>query len=293
MLKIACIPAFNEEDIIGKIIKETLKHVDKTIVCDDGSEDNTAQEASKSGAVVLIHKKNQGKGAALKSLFEKAKEMQADIIITIDGDGQFLPEEIPKLIQPIQDGTADVVIGNRFSNTKEIPRYRKTGNRILDKFARLASDLPFEDTQSGFRAYSKKAIKQINFRSDGFASDAEILIDAASKGLKITEREVRVLYNIGRKTSTKGPVAHFSEVIGSIIRLVAIRHPLRYLGIPGFVLVIFGLIFSMIVISIFNETRYFSIPSTLVALGSLVIGIILMMMSVVLYSISNVLKKVE
>lgn len=287
MLSVACIPAYNVANQISQVIKKSLNYVDTVIVCDDGSSDATYENAKSSGAIVLQHDKNLGKGAALKTLFQKAKELDADIVVTIDGDGQFLPKEIQKLIEPIKTQHYDLVIGNRFLDKEEMPSYRKMGNKMLDKFTKLAANLPFEDTQSGFRAYSKKAIEQISFASNGFGVDSEILVDAFNKELKITETNVSVIYNTGDKTSTKNPVSHSMGVIASIIELIAINHPLKYLGIPGFVLLITGIIYSVIVMSMFNDTRYFSIPSTLIALGSLVIGLMLLLMSVVLYSIAH------
>jgi len=287
MTSIACIPAFNVEHQIAEVIKKSQKYVDKVIVCDDGSTDNTFVNAGLPGVVLIKHDKNLGKGAALQTLFQKAKELNADIVITIDGDGQFLPEEMIKLIEPIQNNNFDLVIGNRFLDKKEMPSYRKAGNKILDKFTKLAANLPFEDTQSGFRAYSKNALEKISFSTNGFGVDSEILIDAVNKDLKITEQNVTVIYNTGNKTSSKNPISHSMSVIASIIELIAINHPLKYLGIPGIILLVVGVIFSVIVLGIFNDTRYFSIPSTLLALGSLVIGLMLLLMSVVLYSISH------
>ena len=291
MLTVACIPAYNVEKSIIDVVKRSLNFVDKVIVCDDGSLDLTSKNAQSAGAVLIKHEKNLGKGAALKSLFNHAREYHADIVITIDGDGQFLPEEIEKLIKPIQTDQFDVVIGNRFLDKHEMPSYRKAGNKILDKFTKLAANLPFEDTQSGFRAYSKNAVEKITFSSNGFGVDSEIIIDAVNKGLKITEEYVTVLYNTGEKTSTKNPLSHSMGVIASIIELIAINHPLRYLGIPGFILLILGIVYSVVVLTIFNDTRYFSIPSTLLALGSLVLGLMLLLMSVVLYSISQQSKR--
>ena len=291
MFSVACIPAFNVGNQIGKVIKKSQNYVDQVIVCDDGSSDTTYVNADSSGALVIKHKTNLGKGAALKTLFQKAKELNADIIVTIDGDGQFLPEEIEKLVKPILTNQFDVVIGNRFLDKDEMPMYRKAGNKMLDKFTKLAANLPFEDTQSGFRAYSKNAVEKITFSTNGFGVDSEILVDAVNKGLKITEQYVTVLYNTGEKTSTKNPVSHSMGVIASIIELIAINHPLKYLGMPGFVLLIVGIVYSVLVMAIFNETRYFSIPSTLLALGSLVLGLMLLLMSVVLYSISNQSKR--
>ena len=292
MLKIVCIPAYNEEKTIADIVKRSLNFVDKVIVCDDGSQDFTSKRAEQSGAVILKHEKNKGKGAAFKSLFNYAKKINADIMVTIDGDGQFLPEEINKLINPIIEKNVDVVIGNRHDSNKEMPIYRQVGNKMLDKITQLASNLPFNDTQSGFRSYSKKAIESINFFTDGFGVDSEIIVDASNKGLKISEEKITVLYNTQGKTSTKDPITHSAGVITSLIELIAINHPLKFLGIPGFILLIIGIIFSIIVLSIFNEDRFFSIPSTLVALGSLVLGIMLLLMSVVLFSIARMSKRI-
>ena len=287
MLKLVCIPAYNEEGPIGDVVRNSLPFADKVIVCDDGSSDHTSDHAQSAGAIVIRHEKNLGKGAAMKSLFKYALEQNADAVVVIDGDGQFLPEEIPKLINPILKDESDIVIGYRFDEKTQMPSYRKFGNKVLDKVTNLASELPFRDTQSGFRAYSKKAIEKIRFIDNGFGADSEILIDAARKGLKISENKVTVIYDTGGQTSTKNPISHSSGVIVSLVELIAIKHPLKLLGIPGLVLLIIGIAYSVVVISIFNEIRYFSIPSTLVALGSLIIGLILLLMSVLLFGITR------
>ena len=164
MLKLVCIPAFNEEKPITDVIKKSLNYVDQVIVCDDGSLDLTAEQAKIAGAIVIKHEKNMGKGHAMKSLFKYAKDIGADVMVTIDGDGQFLAEQIPSLLQPILENSYDVVIGNRFSDDKEMPSYRKIGNKMLDKITKLAADLPFSDTQSGFRSIQKKQFSLLIFQ---------------------------------------------------------------------------------------------------------------------------------
>lgn len=290
---LACIPAYNEELVIADLIKKTSLHVDQIVVCDDGSKDKTEKEAKNSGAKVIRHKKNMGKGAALKTLFDYAKKSDFDIIVTIDGDGQFLPEEIEKLTKPIIEENHDIVIGNRFSENEQMPDYRKFGNKVFDKLTSMAAELPFKDTQSGFRAYSKNAIEKISFSTNGFGADSEILINASKKNLKISEVYVTVLYDPVAKTSTKNPVSHGSEVLGHLIELIALKHPLLFIGIPGLILLMFGSYFSIWVISFFNETRYFSIPSTLVAIGSLILGLMLVLMSVVLFSIQRATQRMS
>lgn len=286
MYTIACIPAFNESNGIRKVVAEISQFVDKVVVCDDGSNDNTKQEAEAAGAYVITHQKNIGKGAAMKSLFEFAKSANTDVIVTIDADGQFLPNEIPKMIKPIIEQNVDVVIGYRFDAENEMPKYREFGNKVLDKITNIASDLPFKDTQSGFRAYSKNAIKKIEFTTNGFGADSEILIDAVKKELKISEEKVTVIYRTGGRTSTKNPISHTSEVVASVIEKIALKHPLKYVGIPGIVLIFTSIMFGINLFSMFNETRYFSIPITLIVLGTLIIGSLLLLMSVLLYSIT-------
>jgi len=163
----------------------------------------------------------------------------------------------------------------------------------LDKVTNLAADLSFRDSQGGFRAYSRKAFEKIRFSASGFGIDAEILVNAANSGLRIVEEKVTVIYDTGGKTSTKNPISHTSEVVFSLIDLIAQRHPLRFLGMPGILLIILGIILTIHVLDVFNEIRYFSIPYTLGAFGSLVLGLILLLMSVILYSISSSTKNLR
>jgi len=287
MNTLVCIPAFNEEGAIGKLVRKTLSYVDSVVVCDDGSSDNTAKEAENSGAHVIVHDENRGKGSALKSLFEHARHSSADIIVTIDGDGQFLPEEIKKLTKPIIEKTSDIVVGYRFDNDTEMPSYRKIGNKILDHATNIATSIPIRDTQSGFRAYSKNAIELIEFSNDGFTADSEILIDASKHGLRISEEKITVIYDTGRRTSTKNPILHGSSVLGSLIEMILVKHPLKYLGIPGFVIIFCGVLLSSYTISVFNQTALLPIPFALVSIGSLLLGFLLLMTSGILFAINR------
>lgn len=291
MYTVACIPAYNEEPNIKKTIENVRKFVDKVIVCDDGSNDNTVFEAENAGAYVIKSQKNKGKGAALQELFKFAKASNVDIMITIDADGQFVADEIPLLLKPILEEKSDVVIGYRFDDKTEMPKYRKFGNEFLDKITNLAEDIGVRDTQSGFRSYSKKAINIINFKTDGFGADSEILISATKNDLKITEEKITVIYNTGGRTSTKNPISHTGEVVISLVEQIAIRHPLKYLGIPGLILIFTSIVFGINLIAIFNETRYFSIPITFIVLGTLIVGTMMILMSVLLYSMSLNSKK--
>ncbi len=287
MLKIVCIPAYNEQNLIVDVIRQVRPFVDEIVVCDDGSTDETEQKARSEGVHVIRHQKNLGKGGAMKSLFDYAKNIGADIMITMDGDGQFLPEEIPRMMEPVIKQKADVVLGYRFDDANDMPTYRKFGNKFLDKMTSLASELPFRDTQGGFRAYSKKAIQLIQFSTNGFGVDSEIVVNASKQNLKIVEEKVTVIYNTGGKTSTKTPVVHISEVLKTILEMVAIYHPLKYLGIPGLFFIIIGMFVGIFVLITFNDTRYFSIPFMLISIATTILGLLLLLMSVVLFSISK------
>ena len=290
---LVCIPAFNEEHFIGKLIKNCLKYADQVVVCDDGSVDNTYEIADAAGANVIRHEKNCGKGEAFQSLFQFARHSDVDVIVTIDGDGQFLPEEIPKLVKKIESNEADVVIGYRFDGAAEMPNYRKFGNKMLDKMTNMATQLSVRDTQSGFRAYSKNIIKLIDFKKKGFGADTEILINAAKNGARISEEKVSVIYHTGSQTSTKNPISHSGEVITSLIEIIAIRSPLKFVGTPGIILIILGIYFAIDVTLTYTEIGYFSIPFTLIGVSCLVVGLILFLTSILLYSLSKRSKKSE
>ena len=290
---LVCIPAFNEEHFIGKLIKNCLKYADQVVVCDDGSVDNTYEIADAAGANVIRHEKNCGKGEAFQSLFQFARHSNVDVIVTIDGDGQFLPEEIPKLVKKIESNEADVVIGYRFDGAAEMPNYRKFGNKMLDKMTNMATQLSVRDTQSGFRAYSKNIIKLIDFKKKGFGADTEILINAAKNGARISEEKVSVIYHTGSQTSTKNPISHSGEVVTSLIEIIAIRSPLKFVGTPGIILIILGIYFAIDVTLTYTEIGYFSIPFTLIGVSCLVVGLILFLTSILLYSLSKRSKKSE
>ena len=284
---LTCIPAFNEGKIIDEVIKKCLKFSDQVVVCDDGSTDDTYEIADAAGAHVIRHDVNIGKGEALRTLFKFAIHSKNDIIVTIDGDGQFLPEEIPKLVSDIEEKKSDIVIGYRFDDATDMPNYRRFGNKMLDRMANMVTELSVSDTQSGYRAYSKSVIEKLNFNIKGFGADVEILIDAANKGFRISEQKVTVIYNTGSDTSTKNPISHAGEVVTTILERIAIKSPLKYLGIPGIVTIVLGIYFALDVFITYNNTGYFSLPFTLIGATFLVLGLILFLMATMLFSVSK------
>ena len=161
-MKFACIPAYNEENTISDLVKTAKKFVDKVVVCDDGSTDKTLNNAKLAGAEIISHKKNQGYGSAIISLFDYCRMQNADVMITLDGDGQHDPNQIPILLDTISQHNVDVVLGSRFLDNKtNTPGYRKRGIKIITSAANFGADFKVSDAQSGFRAYSKNAIDAI------------------------------------------------------------------------------------------------------------------------------------
>jgi glycosyltransferase involved in cell wall biosynthesis len=218
-LIIACIPALNEERTIASIVLLAKKYVDEVLVCDDGSIDNTSELARKAGAIVLENPTTLGKGASLKILFEFALEQGADIIITLDADGQHNPHQIPDLFKPIIDKKADIVIGSRYLKGYENkgPLYRKFGASILTFLTH--GKLNIKDSQSGFRAFSNRSAKEmINIEANGYGVESEQIIIASKKGLNMLEIPIDVMYKGVIHSSKKDPLTHGIEVIGTIIR---------------------------------------------------------------------------
>ncbi|MGQ4916114.1 MAG: glycosyltransferase family 2 protein [Candidatus Asgardarchaeia archaeon] len=288
------IPVYNEEQTIAKIIILSQKYADAVIVCDDGSTDLSAEIARRLGSIVIKHEKNKGKGAAIRCLFQKARNMDADILVTLDGDGQHNPDDIPRLIEPILNGDADITIGSRFANkneSNEVPHYRRIGNKILNMLTNIGLKRKIKDSQSGFRAYNKRALHAIEIITNGMGVDSQILLDSAKKGLNIIEVPVSIKYK-GLKTSKKNPFIHAIDVIVSIVSYTSHKRPLLYFGVPGFIFVIIGLGLGMYSIYIFNTLRVFDVLLVLLASFFLLSGAYLSMTAIILNAISR-LKKSE
>ena len=288
---IACIPAFNEEDTIAKVLIKTMKYVDKVIVCDDGSSDMTAEISEKIGAEVIRHKENMGKGAALKTLFNRARELDADIIITLDSDGQHDPDEIPKMVAPILEGEADIVNGSRFIAEVNMPIYRKIGNKLLNFLVNVGINQKLTDTQSGFRAYSKRALRRIEITENNMGVDSQIIIDASRIGLKVVEVPINVNYrNI---KPTHNPIKHLMMVIDYIIRRIIEKNSLLYLGVPGLLSIIAGILAGVRVIDIFLKNRAIATGTALISIMLLIIGFLLLTATIIIETVRSVTGRIK
>jgi len=284
------IPAYNEEKNIASLLIKLKKISQDIIVCNDGSNDLTGKIAKELGATVIEHEKNLGYGSAIKSIFLKAHEINADILVTFDADGQHRIEDINAILEPIKNNIADIVIGSRFlNNNQEIPTYRKMGIKAITKLTNVTGGTKITDSQSGFRAYNKKILDKIIPQESGMGISTEILIKAQKADFKITEVPIIILYE--GDTSTHNPISHGSSVILSTLKYVAIERPLVFYGIPGIIFFLIGLAFGVWTIQIYSDEGQVITNIALVGVSGVIMGTILMLTATILYSIVSVVKR--
>ena len=239
---IAGMPMYNEEETIGSVVTRALRYVDQVICIDDGSSDASARIAEACGATVIRHRVNRGYGGALKTLFLRATEMDADALVLLDSDGQHETSDIPKLLQPILDGKADFAIGSRFidgGGGTDMPAYRRLGIKVITAASNLSSDLGIKDTQSGFRAFSRTALERLRFDSEGMELSLEMLEDAHEKQLRVLEVPTVIRYDVP-KGSNFTAVSHGFTVMTWAVLSLSQKKPLLVLGLPGFGLLATG-----------------------------------------------------
>jgi len=257
MKLIVLIPAYNEEANIEKTILSIPRKIigiDKVqvLVVNDGSADKTIDFAMNGGADKIVsHKKNSGVGAAFMTGIRNAILMQADIVVTLDADSQFNPNQIPEIIIPILNHQADVVIGSRFQTKipKNIPKIKLIGNKIFSKLVSWLVSQKLTDTQTGLRAYSKEALLSISVVND-FTYTQEVLIDLKFKGLQIAEIPVSVTYDDKRKSRVVKNIFNYSiRVLSIITRTLLYHRPIFSFGIIGAIFCGGGIFAKLLTIS--------------------------------------------
>jgi len=194
------IPAYNEATTIKKVLEsipKTILGIDEiaTIVVDDGSSDATYSHAKNKASYALRHSVNLGVGAATITGIEMAKKIGCDIVATMDADGQHNPLDLPKLINPILENKADVVIGSRMFNVKGMPPIKVLGNWIMNFVTLIVFRRWVTDSQSGMKALSGKALKKMKLHSIGYEICSEIIGDAKEKKLKLIEVPIETIYS--------------------------------------------------------------------------------------------------
>jgi glycosyltransferase involved in cell wall biosynthesis len=284
------IPAFNEEKNIAMVIIKLKKIADNIIVCNDGSTDSTEEIAKELGAIVINHEKNLGYGAGIKSIFLKAKEINSELLVTLDADGQHDINDISKIVKPIQENKAEIVIGSRFlEKSKNVPEYRKFGIKLITKVTNLSLSKSLTDSQSGFRAYSNKVLEKLNLSDTGMGISTEILIKANNFNFRIGEVPITISYE--GDTSSENPISHGTSVLFSTIKYTSIEHPIKFYGIPSIILLIIVSTFTYLAIQYYVEFGRLSTNLTLVGAGVFFIGIVLLITAILLYSLVSVVRE--
>lgn len=284
---VAVIPAYNEDRFIASVVLKTRQYVSTVIVVDDGSTDLTASLAEAAGAIVVRHSSNQGKSAALNTGLRHVTQMSADVIVLLDGDGQHHPQDIPAVLQPVVDQLADIVVGSRFMRLgNRIPRWRIFGQHALTSLTNALSGVPLTDSQSGFRALSEAAIRQLRFSQGGFIVESEMQFLARELGLRMLEVPIGVTYAEAPK---RNPVAQAMQIINGLLRLFVQMRPLLFFGVPGAFLLMAGIIMGLGVVMLYDTSRQLAIGSALVTIMLVMVGTLSLFTGFILHSIRGLL----
>jgi glycosyltransferase involved in cell wall biosynthesis len=212
---VAVIPAFEEAATVGDIASRARRHADAVIVVDDGSADGTAEALAGLDVVVLRHARNLGKGASLADGFVRALDDGADAVVTLDADGQHLPEDIPRLVSAWRAHPGDVIVGARLRHPERAPRLRKRANRAADFCIGWAAGQPIDDTQSGFRIYPGALLRSVRLPRTarrGFVFESELLIDLARAGAGVRSVAIDSIYHGAARPSHFRPIADVAAI---------------------------------------------------------------------------------
>ena len=284
---VVVVPAYNEERFIGSLILKILLFPVKVIVIDDGSSDNTAFIADAAGASVIRLEKNVGKGAALNAGFYAARLLDPDVIVTIDGDGQHLATDLPAMIQPVLNDQADIVIGSRYLQpTSQVPRHRVLGHLFFNIVTGVATGVSVTDSQSGYRAFSRRAYNADIFHSRNFSVEAEMQFQAREHKLRVAEVPITIRYNDKPKRSVIG---QGSMVLTGILRLMGQYRPLLFFGLPGSLLLITGIFFGIWVVDIYSRLQTLAVGYAMISVLMSVIGMLLLSTGIILHSIRGLI----
>lgn len=288
---IAAVPAYNEARFIGSVVLQCRRYVDIVLVIDDGSLDQTSAIAEAAGAVVLRHEHNKGKGEGLNTAFTEARRLGARCLVLIDGDGQHEASEIPAVIAPILADVADMTVGSRFLEVKsDIPAYRKVGQHSLTLATNIGSGVRVTDSQSGFRAFSATAIRELSFRGTGFSVESEMQFLVREHKFRVAEVPISVTYE---EPAKRNPVSHGMSVLNGIIRLISQGRPLFFFGAPGIFLIFVGFLLGLRVVSIYDTTGILAVGYTLVVLLLAITGILAVFVGIILNALRGLLVELE
>ena len=217
-----------------------------------------------------------------------ANGLGADVMVTLDGDGQHDPREIPRLVEPVLENKADIVVGSRFLGSEnDIPKHRRWGIRLITKLTGAVSRHKFTDAQCGFRVYGRKALEGLCLFEDGMGVSVESLMDAKRKGFIVAEVPTGCNYDGLEKTSTRGSFGHGASVVMSILRLVVEDKPLFILGVPGIVSLLVGMLFGVWMLKMYVAEQQIMTNIALASIAFIMIGMFSIFTAITLYAIAR------
>ena len=272
-------PAYNEEKYIGSIVLQCRRYCDEVIVVDDGSTDRTSMVAELGGATVVRHPENRGYGVAIQSILAEAKKRNPDVLVILDADSQHNPDEIPSLIEPVSKG-ADIAIGSRAMRPSSVPRLRRLGQKVLSYFTNVLSRGGIRDTESGFRAYSRKAIQSLELREQGMAISAEIVSVATARGLNVVEVPISVSYT--KDSSTLNPFRHGFGVLNRVMVMISERRPLLFFGVAGGICIVLGIWAGIAVVRSLYASQVLAVGTAMVCVLLITVGLLCIFTGVIL-----------
>ena len=287
----AVLPAYNEELSIGSVVLRTRQYVDRVVVVDDGSSDRTAYIAKLAGAEVIQLDHNTGKAYALLLGLKHARQTGCSIAVMLDADGQHDPSEIQRVVGMVKIGKADLVIGSRFlEKNQNIPGYRQIGQKTLDLFTNIGAKTQVTDSQSGFRALSIQALDNLDFKSDGYDVESDMIAHFAKLGLPIMEVPITVNYNVPNKHKMN-PVSHGVGVFTKLITIIGYQRPMLLFGVIGVIFVIIGI--GMGFLAFMENTTLSKFPVATSILSSMFFftGILLMVSGLLLNTLLIIMKQ--
>jgi glycosyltransferase involved in cell wall biosynthesis len=288
---IAVIPAYNEQIALGSVVLQVRQYVDRVIVVDDGSTDKTSEIAKMAGAEVIRLDDNTGKAYALLLGLKRARELNCTAAVMLDADGQHHTRDIPRLAAEAMNGDADLVIGSRFIENKgKIPFYRKAGQHTLNIFTNFGTQQNVTDSQSGFRVLSRKALDYLDFKSDGYNVESDMIAHFVANGLVLKEVPIDVRYNVPNKHK-KNPVTHGMGVMARLVNLISYRRPLLAFGIPGFVVIFIGVFFGSWAFTEYYITSKFSFVLSMLSGVSLILGLLLVIAGLILNTLVRIVNE--
>ena len=281
------VPAHNEERFIGSVILKIKQHPVDILVIDDGSTDLTCQIARAAGVDVHCLPVNQGKGAALNTGFQLARLRQPDAVVVIDADGQHLPEELPRVIAPILNQEADICVGSRYiEDTSNTPTQRRLGHKLINLATSVPSGIYVSDSQSGFRAFSPRALDLIQFKSDDFTVESEMQFLAREHDLKVVEVPITIQYGEGSK---RPAVQQGRIVLNGILRLVGQYRPLMYFGVPGMIALLGGIALGIVVVQRYVATFELAVGYAMITVLLAMAGLLMLSTGITLHSVRALL----